>query len=225
MSMIETPTMTMDPTETVPSLVLPASTPVVSTLREDWLTRMLDQFIREHFQRAGYTAPHNVRVTCGFPSRSALSTKKQAIGECWDSLSSDDGHFQISVSPVLSDTVQVVGVLIHEVVHATVRLKCGHKGPFTKCSTAVGLVKPWTATGETEELKASIREWVDVLGPYPHGALTPKKKTREVGRMLLLQCGCGLKIRTTQKWIDEYGPAWPCPCGSKLIVPEPEEGD
>jgi hypothetical protein len=217
-----------DLSEPFPALVGSAPTesvPVVSTLREDWLTRMLDRFLRDHFQRAGYKAPNNIRVTCGFPSRSGLGTKKRAIGECWDSLASEDGHFQISVSPVLSDTVKVVGVLIHEVVHATVGLKCGHKGPFGKCAAAVGLVKPWTATGETDELKASIREWIESLGEYPHGALMPTTKRKEVGRMLLLQCECGLKIRTTQKWIDEYGPEWPCPCGSKLIVPITEEDD
>ena len=79
---------------------------------------------------------------------------------------------------------------------------------------------------ETDELKASIREWIESLGGWPHGHLAPPtKKTKEVGRMLLLQCECGLKIRTTQKWIDEYGPEWPCPCGSKLIVPITEEDD
>lgn len=206
------------------SMTLVDSTPLVLTLREDWLTQLLDRSVRDHFQRAGYKVPENVRVTCGFPSRSGLSKKRRAIGECWDSDMSEDGNFQISVSPVLSDPVKVAGVIVHEVVHAVVGLKCQHKGPFSKCATAVGLTKPWTATGETDELKASIREWIELLGPYPHGALTPKTKSREVGRMLLLQCECGLKIRTTQKWIDEYGPEWPCPCGSKLIVPKDKDG-
>ncbi|KKL44815.1 hypothetical protein LCGC14_2361940, partial [marine sediment metagenome] len=123
------------------------------------------------------------------------------------------------------DPIRVVGVIVHEVVHAVVGLKCGHKGAFGKCAAAVGLTKPWTATGETDELKTSIRDWIDPLGPYPHGALSLITTPKEVGRMLLLQCECGLKIRTTQKWIDAYGSEWPCPCGSKLIVPETKEGD
>lgn len=206
------------------SMTLVDSTPLVLTLREDWLTRLLDRSLRDHFQRAGYKVPENIRVTCGFPSRSGLSKKNRTIGECWDASASEDGKFQVSVSPTLSDPIKVAGVIVHEVVHAIVGLKCGHKGPFSKCAAAVGLMKPWTATGETDELKASIREWIEPLGAYPHGALSVVSRSKEVGRMLLLQCECGLKIRTTQKWIDEYGPEWPCPCGSRLIVPESKDG-
>ena len=195
-------------------------TPLVLTLREDWLTQLLDRSVRDHFSRAGYKVPENIRLTCGFPSRAGLSKKNRTIGQCWDASASEDGKFQISVSPTLSDPIKVGGVIVHEVVHAVVGLKCGHKGPFSKCATAVGLTKPWTATGETDELKASIRDWTAPIGGYPHGALSVVSQSKEVGRMLLLQCGCGLKIRTTQKWIDEYGPEWPCPCGLKLVVPE-----
>jgi len=210
------------PTLETPAIEMP--TIITPTLREDWLTGLLDQSLRDHFRKAGYTVPGNIRVTCGFPSRSGLSTKKRRIGECWDATASADGNFQISVSPTLDDPIRVAGVITHEVVHAVVGLKCGHKGAFGKCAAAVGLTKPWTATGETEELTSSIRDWIERLGPYPHGALSANTKSKEVGRMLLLQCGCGLKIRTTQKWIDTYGPEWPCPCGSKLIVPEQKEG-
>lgn len=186
--------------------------------REHWLNLMLTTYIRSHFKDAGYEVPTNVRFTCGFPSKMALSNTKRRIGECWDDKASADGTFEISISPVLDNSVRVVGVQIHEVVHAVVGLKHGHKKVFGECAAAVGLTKPWTATSETDELKTKIQGWVDRLGPFPHGALSARvlERKAEKGRMLLMQCGCGLKIRTTQKWIDAYGEEWNCMCGGML---------
>ena len=190
--------------------------------REHWLNLILP-FIQERFKAAGYEVPQNLRFTCGFPSKGALGAKKRRIGECWDSGASSDKVFEISVSPTLDDPIKVVGVQIHEVVHAVVGLKVGHKKPFAKCAEAVGLTKPWTATGESDELKEAIKGWVDRVGPYPHGALKPRHKEQgEKGRMLLMQCKCGLKVRTTQKWIDAYGESWPCPCAGELVAAEQE---
>lgn len=176
-------------------------------------------YITEHFAEAGFECPENISLTCGWPSKMGLGRKKMRIGECWDSKAATDGKFHIFISPVLDKPVQVVGVLIHEIVHAVVGLKAGHKKPFARCAAAVGLVKPWTATTETPELKAKIRGWVDLVGPYPHGALKPKvlAKEGEKGRLLLMECDCGLKIRTTRTWLDTYGTEWPCPCGAKLV--------
>jgi hypothetical protein len=188
------------------------------TQREAWLNAMLP-FIREHFKSFGFEAPENVRYSCGFPSKSALGRKKLRIGEVWDAECTDDKHFLIFVSPLIGCPVKAVGVQIHEIVHAVVGLKHGHKKPFARCAGMVGLTKPWTATGESDALVATIKSWVEKVGPYPHGALTPRMAEKaDKGRLLLLECECGLKIRSTQKWIDEYGTEWPCPCGERLRV-------
>lgn len=187
------------------------------THREVWLDRLMPM-IREHFNGAGYSVPSAIRLTCGWPHKGGVGQKKRRIGECWDSKASTDDHFQIFISPTLDDLTIVVGTLIHEVVHAVVGLHAGHKKPFSDCAKAVGLTPKWTATGQTDELKATIKQWTEQIGPYPHGALraSAMDEKKEKGRMLLLECECGLKIRSTQKWIDEYGTEWPCPCGSVL---------
>jgi len=191
--------------------------------REAWLEQMLGTYIRPHFQEAGFDVPEKIRVTCGWPHKMGVGKRKRRIGECWDSTVSDNGEFQIFISPVLSDRVKVVGVLIHEVVHAVVGLKHGHKKPFAQCAAKVGLVKPWTATTETPELVEEITRWCNWQGAYPHGAMNPiaMDAKAEKGRALKMECAeCGCVIRTTRKWIDEHGDSWPCPCGGLLV----EEG-
>lgn len=185
--------------------------------REHWMNLMVPH-IREHFQAAGFEVPTNMRFTCGFPSKRPLGAKRRSIGECWPTSATTDQVHEICVSPVLADPMKVVGVQVHEVVHAVVGLDKKHGAGFALCAGRVGLVKPWTATTESDELKAAIKGWVDRVGPYPHGALTPLALAAkgEKGRMLLLSCECGLKVRSTQKWIDRYGEEWPCPCGEKL---------
>lgn len=193
--------------------------------REAWLEAAMGP-IRVHFARAGYTVPDNVQVSCGWPSKNALGRRKRRIGECWAAESCENKNFQIFISPSLADpypeiagkTASVLGVLVHEVVHAVVGLQAGHKKPFADCAKAVGLVKPWTATTETAELVETMKAWAEELGPYPMGCLIGIDRKTEKGRMLKMECPCGLKIRTTQKWMDQYGPDWPCPCGGRLIA-------
>lgn len=195
-----------------------------ATLREDWLNRAMPM-IREHFAGAGFEVPEKIRLTCGFPSKMGMGRKKRRIGECWDSSCTTDGYHLIFISPVLGDPIKVLGTQVHEVVHAAVGTKHGHKAPFSKAAKAVGLIKPWTSTKESDDLVERINRWIKGLGPYPHGALDPKVMERETekGRMLLMECECGLKIRTTQKWLDRFGPKWPCPCGAALVNSEMAE--
>lgn len=173
---------------------------------------------RHHFAEHGYTVPEKVRCTCGWPSRQALSNVKRRIGECWSESSSADGTIEIFISPVLSDSVRVLGVLVHEMVHAIVGAEAKHGRPFAECAEKVGLVKPWTATTESEALIETLESWVrDTLGPYPHAPMSHSKTATQSTRMLKMECSdCGCIIRTTQKWLDAYGPEWPCPCGDKL---------
>lgn len=206
---------------------LPATTlaPVRFLYREEWLDKA-KELATDLFIQAGYTVPQNIRVTCGWPSRGGLATKKRTIGQCWPSGNSKDGHFEIFLSPYLSEGSRVIGVLIHEIVHAVVGLDVGHKKPFKDCAIAVGLTGKMTATTETEELQAWSREAIDrVLGPYPHATLdgANKGKTQST-RLLKMSCSeCGCIVRTTQKWIDEHGESWPCPCGAALTAEEDSE--
>jgi len=187
--------------------------------REQWLMAGLE-LLKPLFTSADAKVPKKIRVSCGFPSRSALSVKRTRIGECWSDKASGGNYFEIFVSPLLNDPVRVLDVLTHEVVHAVVGLECGHKKPFRKVALAVGLTGKMTATVAGPQLTERINGIVKQLGTYPHDQLnkmTTGKPKKDKCRLLKAACpGCGYTIRVTRKWIDEAGlPA--CPCGEQLV--------
>lgn len=186
--------------------------------REEWLDRAL-VLLRELFEAVNYSVPDNVRVTCGWPAKGALAQKKRRIGECWSHKYSGDGSHEIMVSPLLDNPIRVLGVLAHEVVHATVGLECGHKAPFKACATAIGLEGKMTATSESHEFQVWAAEVVRQLGRYPHAKLDGNHAKKQTTRLLKMACeSCGCTVRTTNKWIEEHGIDWPCPCGSTLTL-------
>jgi hypothetical protein len=174
--------------------------------REQWLTRATDA-LRPHFKANGYTVPGNVRVTCGFPSRGALSQRKRTIGQCWDPEASAGQLAEIFVSPVLADPVEVLAVLAHELVHATVGLAAGHKKPFKDCATAIGLEGKMTSTTAGESFKRFASEVLARIGEYPHSQLNPRHQLKKQGtRLIKCECdSCGYTVRTTRVWIETAG--------------------
>jgi hypothetical protein len=159
--------------------------------REQWLNRIAEHAAKEIFKPAGYKVPKNIRYTCGFPSKGALAMRTQRIGECWSDSASGDNTFEISVSPVIADGLRAADILVHEMVHATVGLKAGHKGPFRKCAEAVGLRGKMTATVAGEELKAKLGAIIEKVGQYPHAGLRAGRTMRAASKgMIKLECPC-----------------------------------
>ena len=172
--------------------------------REGWLIAATDLLRPELEARAGVIVPAAVRVSCGFPSRGALSQKRRALGECWASSPNRD----IFISPVLDDTLDVGQVLTHETLHAGLPPGVGHGPPFKRAARKCDLGGKPTATVRTPELDAWLGPLLAPLGPYPH-----QKIDRAAGRkpqktrLIKVHCApCDYKIRTTRKPLDRYGP-------------------
>ena len=185
--------------------------------REAWLTQALDA-LRPLFTEASYTVPDNIKVTCGFPSRGATSSRNRTIGQCWDSGLSDAKVFEIFISPVIADSGEAIAILAHEIIHAIVGYKAGHKAPFKRCALAIGLAGKMTATHAGAELQAHIDTMLPTLGEYPHGALNPRAKTAKEGtRLLKAECPqCGYTVRVTRKWLDLDGAPF-CPADNSQL--------
>lgn len=185
--------------------------------REVWLTRLMHLLAIEIFEpfEAGSTkAINNWRVSVGFPGGGARRT---TIGQCWCDSVSANGLTEMFISPVLSTAKEADHVLAHEMVHAAVGIKAGHKGPFTKMARGIGLKGKLTATFAGEELREKLDALTALLGPYPHAGMDPGKSNRkkQSTRMLKLECPeCGYIVRTTQKWIEMGIPT--CCCGTKM---------
>lgn len=190
--------------------------------REAWLSECMNK-LRPAFIEVGFELPEKIRASCSWPSKSGLAQKKRRIGEAWSAKNSGDNSFEVFVSPVLKDPIDVAAVLVHELTHCAVGLEDGHKGNFPKCAKRMGLEGKMTATTAGEELRKRLEGLTAEIGPYPHAELKhsnapPKQSTR----MLKVVCeDCGCVVRMTRKWLDEAG-CPTCACGGQMIE---EEGD
>ncbi len=191
--------------------------------REHWLTEAVACLEREVF--GNYSIPSNLRVSCGLPSKGAFSTKKRTVGQCWDAEATIDKHFEIYISPVLSDPLKVLATLVHEIVHAVAGIKAKHRGAFKKIAKDVGLEGKMTATVAGERLTKTLMHVAEELGVYPMGALhSNEQEKKQSTRMIKLECtSCGYIVRTTKKWIELGLPV--CQCGTQFEADDSgEEG-
>ena len=185
-------------------------------IREDWLQQMID-LLRPDFKQIGSPLPEKIRVSCGFPSKSALSPTKRRIGECWGVESSEDKSFQVFISPLLKESIEVSATLVHELVHTAVGINCKHRGPFQRVAKAIGLEGRMTATVAGAALKTHLRALIGQLGDYPHARLVASNRPKtQTTRMLKVTCqDCGCVVRMTRKWLDEAGLPT-CGCGGEM---------
>ena len=135
--------------------------------REAWIvacTKLLD---KDFFSGKGYTLPPR-NCMIGVP----YTAPSTAIGQCWDKAASKDGKtFPIFVCPSLGeDPVLLVGTLLHEMLHASVGLKAGHRGPFKKLWKEFGYVGKTTQVSvePPSELWFKLSQIASQCGRYPH---------------------------------------------------------
>ena len=177
--------------------------------RESWLNIITENHIKPHFQAKGYTIPENVRLSCSFTSRGAFKKKGQKttrIGECWSAKASADNHAEIFISPTISDSLRVLDILAHEMVHAC-HPGDGHGKLFKRTATAIGLEGKMTATVAGESFKQWATPVIDRIGVYPHADLIPANAIKkQTTRMLKCVCDqCGYTVRVAGKWLADMG--------------------
>lgn len=173
--------------------------------REEWLSSATAE-LRELFKQHGVTIPELVRSSCGFPSKSALSNKNRRIGECWSAKASADKHAEIFISPTISDSMRVLDILAHELIHAC-HPGDGHGKLFKRTATAIGLEGKMTATVAGDKFKAWAQPVINRLGAYPHADLIPANaQKKQTTRMLKCYCvDCGYTVRVAGKWLEDMG--------------------
>lgn len=174
--------------------------------REDWL-KASTVALRAHFATHGYTVPDNVRATCGFPSRSAMAARKRRLGECWSAEASAGAVFEVFISPIMADSIEVLAILAHELVHATVGLKAGHGNTFKRCATAIGLEGKMTSTTAGDAFKRFAKDFVARIGAYPHSELNPRVGVKKQStRLIKCACDeCGYTVRVARTWLENAG--------------------
>ena len=164
--------------------------------REEFLNESMG-ILKPLFLSHGHLIPDNIRISCGFARGS-----RKAIGQCFNEKMSKDSTIEIFICPTQSDTLRVIDILAHELIHACYPL-AGHKGDFRKCAKNIGLTGKMTATVATDRLNA----WIDSnikskLGEYPHATVSDSKKKQST-RLIKVSCdSCGYTVRISRKWLD-----------------------
>jgi hypothetical protein len=185
--------------------------------REEWLQAFIDA-ARPKFEEVNAPLPYNVRVAVGFTSKGA---RGKTIGECWSSICSQDGHFEIFLKPTLDGAARIADVLTHELIHAAVGLKAGHGQAFKRVAVALGLGGKMTATIAMQGWYEWALPVLDRLGPIPYGTLNGAENSgrkKQKTALLKVECDtCGWLARVTAKHIDPYDElACPTGCGGIL---------
>jgi hypothetical protein len=167
--------------------------PELTNYREAWL-QAAASFLFDHIVEHGLLHV-DVRVSCGWPVRGGIARRRTVIGQCFPPSLCKDGTPQIFISPRLADSMDVLGTLLHELLHASVGCQHGHKKPFSQAARKVGLAGPPTATVVGESLRPLLLSYVERVGPYPHAAITVKSKEKVRSRQRLYQCGCNSPVK------------------------------
>lgn len=158
--------------------------------REEWLVRAMERLDDLFFDNIGRKLPEKMRVSCGFPRGHA-----RAIGQCWDPEVSTDGTYEMFICPTQAEPIPVLATLLHEMVHACVGIKAGHKKPFKDLAIKeFGLAGKPTATfaEPNTPVYAKLMALAEELGPYPHAPMQKKMKPKK-----------------EPKWVRLYSPREP----------------
>lgn len=194
--------------------------------RETWLNNLARK-MAPRFESLGFPLP-SFRVAIGFTSHGKRGSR---IAECWSPLASADNVSEIFIRPDHNDSHEVAASLAHELAHAAVGLKEGHRGNFKRVCLGLGLQGPMKSTTAGPEFVALVKPLIEELGPIPHAPLrinTPKlppvdgstdgeggeaessAPPKQTTRLLKCVCTeCGYTVRVTAKWLDIGAPHCP----------------
>ncbi|WGJ13871.1 SprT-like domain-containing protein [Methylocapsa sp. D3K7] len=185
--------------------------------------------LRPWFAKLGLTLPEKIRFAVAFTSH---GKKGRVAGECWHASASDDGHHEIIIRADFADPAEVLGILVHELVHAALPPDAKHGKEFREAALKIGLEGQMRHALPGAILKERLNELSSSLGPFPHGRLNfdrvtlagevvADKPKKQGTRMLKAEClgaGCGYTVRVAARWIKDCG-APHCPKHGSMNVP------
>jgi hypothetical protein len=182
--------------------------------RQAWLEEAVRQ-VTPIFLSHGYSVP-DINISCGFPSTGQRSPR---VGECWSTRLCSSGLNEIFISPILDNTEEVLGIIIHELVHAVDDCKSGHGAAFKKIATTIGLTGKMIHAHPNDELGKLVKLIVADIGPYPHKRLIPKTRITIKRQRPYAECSeCGYRVPMLKKFLDVGPPI--CPKDNIMMMPE-----
>jgi hypothetical protein len=178
------------------------------TDREAWLVEAADMLMADTIVPAAkrlnvaFDEP-KYKVSCGFPKGSRGGAKTIGVTYARSISTAPEPVNEIFISPEIDDLDVVLGTLAHELIHALIDCKGGHRGAFAKVARAINLEGPLTATHAGPELLDTLAEIKELLGQYPHAALDTGTRKKSSTRQRKCQCVvCSLILRMSAKAIE-----------------------
>ena len=190
------------------------------TSRESWL-RAATNDLRSYFEKLGHTLPEKIRFAIAFTSG---GKRWRGMGECWHPVASSDQHYEIIIRADIADPIEVLGVLVHELIHTLLPPEAKHGKEFRDIALRVGLKGKMRQTTLTPILAERLQAIALSLGALPHAKLNfsgasdvPKKQTK---KWLKAECGatCGYGVRITAKWAKVGMPICPVNADHGILI-------
>lgn len=202
--------------------------------REGWLRAAEDE-LRPYFADCGFPLPEKIRYAIAFPS---TGRQGRRVGECWHSSASADEHHEIIIRADIADAVEVLGIQVHELIHAALPPDAGHGPKYREAALKIGLQGQMRHAMPGQLLTPKLEAIAANLGPLPHGKLNigdfnrdgsrpADRKKKQRARLLKADCGdaeCGYTLRITAMWVDKLG-APLCPKHGAMTVTRGENAE
>ena len=197
--------------------------------RETYLNQITDKAVNL-FKQHNWNLDEfrdKVKVSCGFPKGVRGSRNGKVIGVHYSTSVSENGYHEIFINPEISESINVIDTLLHELCHAIQREKYGnyvraHGREFGKIARSIGLEGKLSATTAGDNLKYIIQSWIKEIGEYPHAKMNMDYSTIKKQSTRLLKAICAnngeYKFRITKTIVNNYGlPNCPC-CDEPMIL-------
>ena len=158
--------------------------------RETWLNIGAKE-LKKLFKKNGYILIlKDVRITCSYPTSGAQSGKrgKQTIGQC---LYNYNTNSEILISPEIDDSVEVLQVLTHELIHSYLGIGFGHGREFGKVARALSLEGKLTATVAGKLFTQDAKKIIKKIGKYPHEKFSKDVGKKQKPRLIKASCDSG----------------------------------
>lgn len=195
------------------------------TTREAWLMTAIEN-MRPMFAEIDRELPEAIRVSTGWTKRARTGS----VGWTWISTAAEDKVSNVFISPEIADSVTVLRILLHELIHVQDDCQHGHTGEFKKMWAALGFTGKATQCTAGEELNDTLEALVILLGDYPHakmnvgvdGAGKSSGPKKQVARQIKYTCETNPdnKVRVSRGNVAKYG-APLCACHQEEMVEAP----
>jgi len=173
--------------------------------REEWMVSALPHLVKLLDEVHAPAFP-NPLISVGIPSYANRMKKSEMRGECWPEKSTKSGRCSIFISPVLDDPVEVLGTLLHNLIHASVGVDAGHTHPFAIIAEKLGFSPPWKTAEVPDEgsaLAHKLQGIIKKLGLFPHSPLQTSinpAHTKQKTKLRKYVCNkCGMIVRISAK--------------------------